>query len=282
MKCPIFISYKRVNKAAVFDVVKKIEQRLGVKCWVDLDGLESNVQFASRICDAIDNSDVFLFMHSSAHLSIDYETDYTIKELNYAMAAHKKIVLVKLDDAPLKNVFLLEFGSKNYRDCRDNDQLDRLVSDLHEWLNIPHSYTDVKGDGEVGGNERAFTYEMALSHAQLWQEITRNPDMSLLEMTSLCESKSLDAYKYIEKLGSGTWSRGRYALRLKSYPLDLKLGSVKAVYMVIGNPNIRITQIKKIFDAGDGILVSNLSRLHAECMQYLLREHNIQTEILVV
>ena len=131
---PIFVSYKRANKKAVFDLVKKIEDRLKVQCWVDLDGIESNVQFASKICNAIDNSKVVLFMHSSTHLTIDFEEDYTIKELNYAKNTDKKVILVKLDDAPLKNIFLLEFGSKNYRDSRDRDQFERLLADISKYL----------------------------------------------------------------------------------------------------------------------------------------------------
>lgn len=136
---PIFISYKRANKKEVFDLVKKIENRLKVKCWVDLDGIESNVQFASKICNAIDDSKVVLFMHSSVHLTIDFEEDYTIKELNYAKNTNKKVILVKLDDSPLKNVFLLEFGSKNYRDSRDNDQFERLLSDISKYVKTSDS-----------------------------------------------------------------------------------------------------------------------------------------------
>ena len=131
---PIFVSYKRVNKKAVFDLIKKIEDRLKVQCWVDLDGIESSVQFASKICNAIDDSKVFLFMHSSAHLTIDFEEDYTIKELSYARMTHKKVILVKLDDAPLENYFLFEFGSKNYRDISDDDQFERLLSDILKYL----------------------------------------------------------------------------------------------------------------------------------------------------
>ena len=131
---PIFVSYKRVNKKAVFDLIKKIEDRLKVQCWVDLDGIESSVQFASKICNAIDDSKVFLFMHSSAHLTIDFEEDYTIKELYYARMTHKKVILVKLDDAPLENYFLFEFGSKNYRDISDDDQFERLLSDILKYL----------------------------------------------------------------------------------------------------------------------------------------------------
>ncbi len=74
-KARIFISYKRKNKDKVFSIVKKIETQLGVKCWVDLDGIESNAQFASKICSAIDMADIVLFMHSSAHLNINFEKD---------------------------------------------------------------------------------------------------------------------------------------------------------------------------------------------------------------
>ena len=75
----IFISYKRANKDHVFQLVKKIEMLLGVKCWVDLDGIESSEQFASKICFAIDQADVVLFMHSSIHLSINFERTGPLK-----------------------------------------------------------------------------------------------------------------------------------------------------------------------------------------------------------
>jgi len=132
----IFISYKRANKDKVFPLVKKIEENLGVKCWVDLDGIESSAQFASKICRAIDNSEVVLFMHSSIHLSIDFETDWTIKELNYAQMKNKRVVLVKLDNSPLDNIFLMEFGSKHNTDSNDPHEFARLLKDINSWLNL--------------------------------------------------------------------------------------------------------------------------------------------------
>ena len=132
----IFVSYKRKNKEQVFQIVKYIESQLGEKCWVDLDGIESSSQFGSIICKAIDNAEVVLFMHSSVHLSIDFENDWTIKELNYAQAKKKRVVLVKLDDSRLDNVFLLNYGTKNNIDSCDSSQLKKLVSDLKSWLGI--------------------------------------------------------------------------------------------------------------------------------------------------
>ena len=110
--------------------------QLGVKCWVDLDGIESSTQFASKICKAIDTADVVLFMHSSVHLDIDFENDWTIKELNYAHAKKKRVVLVKLDNAPLDNIFLMEYGSKNNIDTQDETQFQKLLKDLKAWMGV--------------------------------------------------------------------------------------------------------------------------------------------------
>ena len=133
----IFISYKRTDKDKVFPLVKSIENELGCKCWVDLDGIESSVQFASVICRAIDNAEVVLFMHSAVHLSIDYENDWTVKELNYAQQKSKRVVLVRLDGAPLDNIFLMNYGSKNNIDSRDPLQFEKLLNDLRSWLQLP-------------------------------------------------------------------------------------------------------------------------------------------------
>ena len=132
----IFISYKRKNDKQVYSLVEKIENELGVKCWVDLDGIESMAQFASKICRAIDQCDVVMFMHSSEHLGINYERDWTIRELSYADNKQKHIVLVKLDDAPLEDYFLLMFGALNYTDSRNAGQWSRLMDNLRGRLGI--------------------------------------------------------------------------------------------------------------------------------------------------
>lgn len=133
----IFISYKRTDRDKVFPLVKSIENELGCKCWVDLDGIESSMQFASVICRAIDNAEVVLFMHSAVHLSIDYENDWTVKELDYAQQKSKRVVLVRLDGAPLDNIFLMNYGSKNNIDSRDPLQFEKLLNDLRSWLQLP-------------------------------------------------------------------------------------------------------------------------------------------------
>ena len=51
----IFISYKRVDKEKVFRIKDQIEVALNEKCWVDIDGIESDAQFANVIINAINN-----------------------------------------------------------------------------------------------------------------------------------------------------------------------------------------------------------------------------------
>lgn len=131
----IFISYKRKDLQRVKELVEFIERELNIKCWMDLKGIDYGLQFGSIICYAIDNANVVLFMHSREHLEIDYQTDWTIKELTYARLTGKKIILVKLDDSPLKNVFLLEYGTLNNVDSNDPIQLNKLIAELKKLIN---------------------------------------------------------------------------------------------------------------------------------------------------
>lgn len=133
----IFVSYKRKNMEQVFPIVKEIESALGLKCWVDLDGIESSEQFAIKICKAIDQAEVVLFMHSAAHLNIDFEKDWTVRELNYAEQKEKRVVLVKLDDSKLEKIFLMNYGTRNNIDSREPVQMQKLISDLRSWLKLP-------------------------------------------------------------------------------------------------------------------------------------------------
>lgn len=140
----IFISYKRENAKQVYGLVNKIEHTLKEKCWIDIDGIESADQFLSKICNAIEKADVVLFMYSSVHLTIDYESDFTIRELNYALAKKKRVILVRLDDSPLDNVILMLFGTSNNIDAWDKRQWNILIRDLRKYLDLN---TD-----DVGGN----------------------------------------------------------------------------------------------------------------------------------
>ena len=59
--------------------ISNVPEILDIKNLIML--LESSVQLGSVICNAIDKSDVVLFVHLSAHLRIDFQTDWTVKKI---------------------------------------------------------------------------------------------------------------------------------------------------------------------------------------------------------
>lgn len=131
----IFISYKRVGKEKVFKIKDHIESALGEKCWIDLDGIESDAIFASKIIGAINNCKVFLFMYSQAHKDItDYENDWTIRELNFAQEKKKRIVFINIDGSELSDWFNLLFGLKQQVDATILEGIIRLTCDINKWL----------------------------------------------------------------------------------------------------------------------------------------------------
>ena len=133
----IFISYKRVDKERVFAIKDGIEQATGEKCWIDLDGIESDAQFVAKIMTAIDQCDVFLFMRSKEHNKIvDLATDWTYRELNYELAKGKNIVFVNLDNSPMPDWVSFMFPHQQEIDATDPEKLARLNKDLCEWLGI--------------------------------------------------------------------------------------------------------------------------------------------------
>lgn len=133
----IFISYKREDKERVLAIKNDIENATGEKCWIDLDGIESNAQFVAKIVGAIDECEIFLFMRSKEHNNItNLETDWTIREVNYALEEHKNIVIVNLDNTPMPKWFKFMFPNKQEIDATDTDKLARLNKDLCEWLGI--------------------------------------------------------------------------------------------------------------------------------------------------
>ena len=131
----IFISYKRVDKDRVFAIKDGIEQATRAKCWIDLDGIESNAQFAAKIMTAIDRCEVFLFMRSKEHNQItDLEKDWTYRELNYALSQAKNIVFINLDNSPIPNWVTFIFPHKQEVDSADPGKILRLHNDLMNWL----------------------------------------------------------------------------------------------------------------------------------------------------
>ncbi len=135
MKYDIFISYKRLDKDKVFSIKDFVEHNTGYKCWIDLDGIECDAQFADIIIKAINNAEVFLFMYSNTHTKIeDYEEDYTVREITFAQMKKKRIVFVNIDDTPLTDRFYFMFGAKQQVAASSDVAMRKLCSDIKKWL----------------------------------------------------------------------------------------------------------------------------------------------------
>ena len=133
----IFISYKRDDLDMVWSIKDIIEKHTGENCWIDLDGIESDAQFANVIIKAINQAKVFLFMYSSKHTEIeDYENDWTIREINFAQKKKKRIVFVNLDGSKLTDWFELVFGTKQQIDAKSSKAMKKLCSDIQKWLSV--------------------------------------------------------------------------------------------------------------------------------------------------
>ena len=129
----IFISYSRADYDKVMILKKEIEHLIGVgSCWVDLTGIESDQQFVDVIIDAIDKSDIFLFMYSQN----SDRSEWTRKEINYAHSEKKRIVFVNIDGSKLTDWFELIFGTKQQIDAKSSKAMKKLCSDIQKWLSV--------------------------------------------------------------------------------------------------------------------------------------------------
>ena len=153
----VFISYKRVDKDRVFAIKDFIERGLGGDvdgknyCWIDLEGIESDAQFANVIIRAINRADIFLFMYSATHSEIvDFENDWTVKEINFAQMKKKRIVFVNIDGSALSDWFALLFGTKQQVDGTDEEALQRLCNDMRKWLGLSSESKAVSAAGGKG------------------------------------------------------------------------------------------------------------------------------------
>lgn len=154
MEPKIFISYKRVDKEKVFKIKDFIEKQISAKTWIDLDGIESDAQFVNVIIQAINRCEIFLFMYSSTHSAIvDYEKDWTVKEINFASKKGKRIVFINIDNTPLTDWFEFTFGTKQQVDGTSQSQLLKLCNDLNIWLRQSSVKHNTQKSNIINGHE---------------------------------------------------------------------------------------------------------------------------------
>ena len=129
MAYDVFVSYSRKDLSLIEPLVKDIEKRANVKCWIDWNGIESGSQFEDVIIKAIDSVKVVLFFLSENSIN----SDYAKLEVNYAYNTRKKVVPIVLDGGSLRGWFLFKFGSVDFIDVNQERQYNKLINDLICW-----------------------------------------------------------------------------------------------------------------------------------------------------
>lgn len=142
----IFISYCRKDLAKAKQIKKEIEKSTSTRCWMDLEGIESGSQFEDVIISAIDNAKVVLFLLSENSM----ESEYSQKEIRYAYKKRKKFVPVNIDGCSPNGWFLFTFSGTDVIDYSEQDQRNKLMKDLVEWINIDKPIVGTDTDNNEG------------------------------------------------------------------------------------------------------------------------------------
>lgn len=129
----VFISYSRKDSETVNGFRQMLESYLpGLRCWFDLDGIESGDEFEGKIVSAIEKSKILLFAVSNNSM----ESEYAQREVTFAHNLGKRIVPVVIDGSKLSGWFLFRFGNISYTDIQVPEQLAQLLQNLGNWFRL--------------------------------------------------------------------------------------------------------------------------------------------------
>lgn len=103
----VFVAYSKKDFEIVNSIIQKIQAQ-GVKLW--LNDFESGENFAEKIVSELKASDCVLFFHSSN----TNESQWIVRELNYALSIGKQVVPLKLDDSELSDVLNFHLDKVNF------------------------------------------------------------------------------------------------------------------------------------------------------------------------
>lgn len=132
MGAEIFISYCRKDIAKAKRIKEEIEELTSVKCWMDIDGIESGSQFEDVIISAIDNSRIVVFLLSENSM----KSNWTKDEVRYAYQTGKRIVPVNIDKCTPSGWFLFRFSGSDVIDFNDSLQKNKLFENLSRWITV--------------------------------------------------------------------------------------------------------------------------------------------------
>lgn len=126
----IFISYSRKDFDKVKAIKDELDSELGIKCWMDLNGIESGEQYKTKIIDAINSHRIFLFMLSPNSMA----SKFALKELAFAKEKGKRVVLIYITPCQMTDTFAFEYYKYDRIDWSNPLQHDKLLRELRKWF----------------------------------------------------------------------------------------------------------------------------------------------------
>ena len=153
-KFPIFISYSRRDIILIKQVRSEVESAIGVRCWMDLQAIESGAKrFTRDIIDGINNCDVLLFMlteHSQC-------SEFALRELDFADKKGKHVVIINVNDCAMTDEFQFLYGLTDTIRWNDVPQREKLFRDLMRWVSNVDSHPKKGRKGKDGMGKSAIT-----------------------------------------------------------------------------------------------------------------------------
>lgn len=166
MKHDVFISYSRKDS----EIVRRFADELGkagFSVWMDVDGIESGDEFKKIIAAAIRESMVFLFFSSAA----SNKSEWTVKEVNYAIKRKIQIIPIKLDNADYNESVDFDLCAVDFIQCAGfrgiQDAIGKLLRSLERKIGQRNIIVDeVKEDGRKLQKEQKEQKEQSGDYAE--------------------------------------------------------------------------------------------------------------------
>ena len=113
----VFVSYSRKDNEYALAFCEQMD-RLGISYWIDVEGKYHGEDFKETIVDAIESSQLMLFLSSTN----SNESKYVQDEVKYAISANIKVLPIHLDDSPYAKCLRLDLTNKQWIDYSINQE----------------------------------------------------------------------------------------------------------------------------------------------------------------
>lgn len=151
----IFISYSRLDREPVNELVNLIEQSLHTLCWIDKTGIDCTREaWREQIMQAIEVADVVLFMHSAN----SKQSEFCQQEVIYAKNLHKQIMPILVDNTPVDGWVSWELGKATYINFNRDVDRECFFRDMSNLLTVKMSPADHQRVEQFGHPNRRPLY----------------------------------------------------------------------------------------------------------------------------